>query len=148
MSLLLAALLFVPLLPWDVRCRAVLLHPMGTAKLLSSPPCWQCCATGFNYYLTWDSEIPHYLAACLKYKKSLEWVGLFFLPGLLFINCKNTQIWPLLVLQEGCLGCPALLAPRWGAGWGAQAGVSSYRQAPCLESQSMLSCRMLAALGC
>lgn len=89
-----------------------------------------------------------YFCCRLKYKKSLEWVGLFFLPGLLFINCKNTQIWPLLVLQEGCLGCPALLAPRWGAGWGAQAGVSSYRQAPCLESQSMLSCRMLAALGC
>lgn len=62
MSLLLAALLFVPLPLWDVCCRAVLLHPMGTAKLLSSPPFWQCCATGFNYYLTWDSEIPHYLA--------------------------------------------------------------------------------------
>jgi len=79
-SLLLAALLFVPLLPWDVRCRAVLLHPMGTAKLLSSPPCWQCCATGFNYYLTWDSEIPHYLAACLKKTNPFLLVKIIILP--------------------------------------------------------------------
>lgn len=72
------------------------------------------------------------------YKKSLERAGLFFLPGLFFINCKNTQIWPLQLMwgSSGCLVQGNGRSMAWAVPRGA--GPQSHRFTPAILQRGSL----------